>query len=414
MGRPAKQKRRHFGRIRKLPSGRFQAAYIGPPPRKLTYKAPHTFSTKVAAEGWLSNEKRLIDLGAWTPPAERAARDSVLSETVNDVVERWVDTAGHLAEPTRVLYQSIRRNRIEPYLSEVPLSEFTRSHAFKWVDDIRRDHGGRKKRNSDAYKLLHAALQAQVDQGTLDVNPCQVKGATQVPKPAEKVVPTLQQLQVIVANMPEHMRAGTQVAAWCGLRPAEWQELRRRDVERHPQPAIDGVAQPDRVVLHVDRQAHRRGSEWVVTLPKGGKTRRVLMPGHLVTVLDDQLRRFSQPGRDGLLFPNEKGEQLTRQKYYKAFKLRAAEAGCPKASPHSLRHFGGTAYAQAGATVRETMDLMGHKTPQVAMMYQHTAANRPELLAAAVSALATAEAPGATAQAGDQDGGEGGDDDQRR
>ncbi|OLT55162.1 hypothetical protein BJF89_16195 [Corynebacterium sp. CNJ-954] len=410
MGRPkGKPKKRRFGATEQLKSGKYRARYTY---RGRRWTSPRTFLSQGRAEGWLDNEERLIDRGDWSPPAEREAKDAAVNISVNEAVDRWIRDAGHLAESSRVLYQSLRRNRIEPYLSEVPLSEFTRSHAFKWVDDIRRGHGGRKKRNSDAYKLLHAALQAQVDQGTLDVNPCQVKGATQVPKPAEKAVPTLQQLHVIVANMPEHMRAGTQVAAWCGLRPAEWQELRRRDVERHPQPAIDGVAQPDRVVLHVDRQAHRKGSEWVVTLPKGGKTRRVLMPGHLVAVLDDQLRRFSQPGRDGLLFPNERGEQLTRQKYYNAFKLRAELAGCEKASPHSLRHFGGTAYAQAGATVRETMDLMGHKTPQVAMMYQHTAANRPELLAAAVSALAMAGTPGTTEQDGDQDNGKGSDDDQ--
>ncbi|APA99802.1 hypothetical protein NS506_05759 [Nocardia seriolae] len=41
--------RRDFGRIRKLPSGRFQAAYVGPD--LPLYKAPHTYDTKARAEG---------------------------------------------------------------------------------------------------------------------------------------------------------------------------------------------------------------------------------------------------------------------------------------------------------------------------------------------------------------------------
>lgn len=402
MGRAKARTRRTFGAVRKLPSGRHQAKYTGPDGQ--WHKAAHTFDAKEDAEGWLRDERRLISMDLWTPPTVRAAAAQAVSLTVNEVVDRWAMTAGHLAESSRVLYQSIRRNRIEPYLSEVPLSEFTRGDAYRWIDDIRRDHGGRTKRNADAYKLLHAALQAEVDRGTLDVNPCQVKGATQVPEPAEKAVPTLLQLHTIVASLPEHMRAGTLVAAWCGLRPAEWQELRRKDVERHRQPVgVDGERPADRVVLHIDRQAHRVERQWVVTPPKNGKTRTVILPDHLVPVLDEQLTERSQPGREGLLFPNVDGNQLTRQKFYDAFKLRAAEAGCPKASPHSLRHFGGTAYAQAGATVRETMALMGHRTPEVSMMYQHVAANRPEFLAGRLSELATAAVPGAPSEAEDRD-----------
>ncbi|AHW65549.1 Integrase [Corynebacterium glyciniphilum AJ 3170] len=404
MGRPkSKPKKRRFGATEELRSGKFRARYTY---RGRRWTSPRTFLSRGRAEGWLDSEERLIDRGDWTPPAEREAQAAAVNVSLNEAVDRWIRTAGHLAESSRRLYQSIRRNRIEPYLSDVLLPDFTRSHAYRWVDDIRRDHGGITKRNADAYKLLHAALQAEVNSGTLDANPCQVKGATLLPEREHKAVPNLQQLRVIVDNMPEHYRAGTEIAAWCGLRSAEWQELRRRDVERHQQPpAVDGSRRPDRVILHVDRQAQKRGGEWTVTPPKGGKTRTVVVPDHLVRVIDEQLASRSNPGRDGLLFPNGDGQQVTRQKYYNAFKLRAAEAGCPKASPHSLRHFGGTAYAQAGATVREMMDYLGHSTPDVAMGYQHTAADRPVVLAAAMSALAgvVPGAPGVVDD-GDRDG----------
>lgn len=48
--------RRGFGKLRSLPSGRYQASYIGPDLRR--HNAPTTFQTKLDAEGWLRDESR--------------------------------------------------------------------------------------------------------------------------------------------------------------------------------------------------------------------------------------------------------------------------------------------------------------------------------------------------------------------
>lgn len=377
-------KRTRFGSVDQLKSGQWRARYSHKGKR---YTARKTWTEKKYAQRWIDREAELIDLGTWSDPDLRAAKDAALEVTINQAVDQWISNIGHLAQSSRDLYQSIRRNRIEPYLSKATLGDFTPQQAVAWMDTLHSKHGGKTKRNADAYKLLHVVLEKQVDLGTIPVNPCRVKDATKVNGTTEKVVPTPEQLQTIVTNMPEHLRAGTQVAAWCGLRPAEWQELRRSDVVRTKR-----KGQSDRVQLRIDRQAHKKVGKWYVTLPKGGKTRTVILPDHLVPVLDEQLEKFAQAGRDGLLFPNIDGEQLTRQKYYNAFKIRAEQAGCPKASPHSLRHYAGTAYAQVGATVKETMDYLGHSSERVAMQYQHTAQSRPDHLAAAMAALASQHA----------------------
>jgi integrase len=51
---------------------------------------------------------------------------------------------------------------------------------------------------------------------------------------------------------------------------------------------------------------------------------------------------------------------------------------------HALRHYAGTRYAQAGATVRETMARLGHSSERAAMRYQH-AGNRDDELAMRVA-----------------------------
>ena len=63
--------RRSFGRLRRGRSKRWQAAYIGPD--NALHYAPVTFVAKIDAEAWLAEERRLISVGAWTPPAHRDA-----------------------------------------------------------------------------------------------------------------------------------------------------------------------------------------------------------------------------------------------------------------------------------------------------------------------------------------------------
>src|SRR4051812_43932657 len=63
--------RRSFGWIRKLPSKRYQASYTGPDLGR--HSAPDTFETKVDAEGWLRDERELVNSEHWLPPKRRAA-----------------------------------------------------------------------------------------------------------------------------------------------------------------------------------------------------------------------------------------------------------------------------------------------------------------------------------------------------
>jgi hypothetical protein len=64
-----RKQREPFGRIRKLPSGRYQAAYTGPD--TALHKAGATFETLLDARGWLTDERRQIDAGNWTAPEHR-------------------------------------------------------------------------------------------------------------------------------------------------------------------------------------------------------------------------------------------------------------------------------------------------------------------------------------------------------
>lgn len=53
-----RSRRRSFGQILRQRSGRYQARYTGPD--TALHTAPSTFETIIDAEGWLTDERRLI------------------------------------------------------------------------------------------------------------------------------------------------------------------------------------------------------------------------------------------------------------------------------------------------------------------------------------------------------------------
>lgn len=56
-------KRRRFGRVRKLPSGKYQASFVGPNGKR--QNAPDTFLTKTDASRWLAKVEADLSRGTW-------------------------------------------------------------------------------------------------------------------------------------------------------------------------------------------------------------------------------------------------------------------------------------------------------------------------------------------------------------
>src|SRR4051812_40278875 len=106
--------RRAFGTLRKLPSKRWQASYIGPDLQRHT--APVTFDAKIDGEGWLSREARKIADGNWTPPPAPAARPQ--ARTVAAYAADWL-AVRTLKPRTRSHYRWLLDTYIVPGLGEL-------------------------------------------------------------------------------------------------------------------------------------------------------------------------------------------------------------------------------------------------------------------------------------------------------
>src|SRR6476469_1276375 len=104
---------RGWGWIRKRPSGRFQASFVGPDRKR--HFGPTTFSNRMRAERWLANERDLIERAAesgerepWLSPAQRAAKAAVVGEPLSEFGKRWI-AERDLKPRTRIHYETIFR-----------------------------------------------------------------------------------------------------------------------------------------------------------------------------------------------------------------------------------------------------------------------------------------------------------------
>ena len=360
--------RRGFGAIRKLPSKRYQASYVGPD--MIRHKAPVTFETREDAEAWLAARRAEVKSEDWTPPTKAKP------VTFGEHAERWL-TNRTLKPRTRYHYRKLLDSKILPTFRDVALKHMTADLIDDWYYRL---GDGTPTSRSHAYGLLRTILGDAVQRRLIDYNPCHIRGAGNT-KRAKKIEPaSVAEIEALTKAMPERYQLMILLAAWCGLRFGELTELRRKDID-----LTHGVVRVRRAVVRVN-------GEFIVGTPKSeAGTRDVTIPPHLLPAVKSHLSSTITGGRDGLLFPaaGDPTKHLAPATLYKVFYKAREAAGRPDLRFHDLRHSGAVLAALTGATLAELMARLGHSTPGAAMRYQHAAKDRDRVIAEALSKLAT-------------------------
>lgn len=364
----ARKQREAFGRIRKLPSGRYQAAYTGPDLQ--LHRPSGTFETLLDARSWLMLERRAMDAGTWTAPG---GRNRTAPATLGAFAAAWL--ADRPLKPrTRDLYRRLLDQKILPELGDVPLKAITSLTVREWYAQLDPELPTRR---AHAYALLRTILGSAVGEELIALNPCHIRGAGNSKRKHQIKPASLTELEAIIANLPDRYGLLVLLASWCALRFGELIELRRKDVDLK-----SGKIMVRRAVVVV-------GGEAIVGTPKSAAgVRDVSIPPHLMPGVKQHLADHAEEGKDGLLFPAPiSGGNLGHGTFFKTWDRARKAAGRPDLRLHDLRHTGAVLAAQTGATLAELMNRLGHSTPGMAIRYQHASQDRDAEIARRLSAM---------------------------
>ena len=369
--------KRTFGSVRRLPSGRYQARYTGPDGATYNGRTPEgralTFDSKLYADAYLSRVSADIQAGRWMPPGAAPTRPVTLAA----YADTWL--AGRdLSPATRLLYGNVLRH-VLPALGSTPLPELTPVMVREWHAKLAGSTGPTMR--AHAYSLLRTIMNTALADDLVGSNPCRVRGAGSAKRARQIRAATLAELETITLAVPPRYRLMVLLAAWCAMRFGELAELRRADIDVRA------------CVVRVRRGVVRGDDGRVVKDPKSEAGKRtVAIPPHLMPLVHGHLIEHAGRGADALLFPSahDPAAQMSPSALYAVYHPAREAAGRPDLRFHDLRHTGAVLAAATGATLAELMARLGHSTVAAAMRYQHAAADRDTVIAAALSDLAAA------------------------
>jgi integrase len=366
----AKGRRRRFGSVRQLRSGQWQARYLGPD--GIMRPADQTFPTKAAAERWLTRTEADILDGGWIDPAAGLV-------ALGEYATTWINERPNLRPKTVRLYRYLLRCHLVPLLGSRAVAEIKEPHVRHWRKSLL-DSGTSPITAAKAYRLLKAIMNTAVDDGLIRRNPCRIKGAGQEKSP-ERPVLTVRQVFHLAGVVDPRYRVLILLAVFAGLRWGELAALRRKD--------IDLSACTVSVVRTLTQLS---GGGRVFGPPKSDAGQRtVAFPDLIVDDLTWHLGRFALPGDDALVFTSPTGVLLDYDSFRRRVWMKATEAaGLREVHFHDLRHTGNMLTAEAGATLRELMDRMGHSSTRAALVYLHATSQRQRTIADAVGTMTRA------------------------
>ncbi len=355
--------RRRFGRVRQLPSGRWQARVPDPSRPGRLIAAPTTFATEVDADRWLNAQETHQAEGRWVDPSAGCV-------TLTAYADDWLEQRPDLRLRTRETYRGLLDLHILPTLGATDLARLTPAAVRRWHARLGGPDGPGDSTAAKAYRLLRTITKTAVADELIVKSPCVVKGAG-VEHAPERPIASMAEVEAMAEAMPERWRPIVLLAAFCTGRVGELLALRRRDLD----------------LLHAEVRVERN----LQRLAKGGpvfgppKTeagrRTPAIPPHLVEALATHLDAYVAPEPDALVFTGAEGGIVRTAALYQAWKAARASIGRPELHLHDLRHSGLTWRATLGATTAELMEAGGHSSPDAALRYQHSTADRQRAMA---------------------------------
>ena len=353
-------RRRSFGTISELPSGRYRARYVGPDGVK--HSGPHPFYDYGEARAWLNTEERLLEKGEWASPKQRAAQkelEEMADITVGQWLQQWLEIQSRALKPSTMQnYRAVLDRRVykapgaAKNFQHLPLASLTPGQVMRWWDALEATYG-RQQENHSALRRLSTALKAALERELLPINPAAGLGIKR-PKSERKELPTYETMRAIVDELePRHRIIGV-LTFFHGLRIGEVLALRRMDID------VTG----DQAVVHVRGSAYRDNAGGGMVRLETPKTdagvRDVPVFPEFVPMIKEHLEKFAPKPTDAQICVTALGKVVMDTSYRCRLATAKKRAGVEgKISPHYGRVWLITTLAEAGMPIPAIGRMLG-------------------------------------------------------
>lgn len=308
--------------------------------------------------------------------------------TWGDWVEEWWPTRDIEASTRRV---DLRRRELhlDPHWADVPIGAITRQRVKAWIADLRAAGAGPTTVQRCAH-LLSASLSAAMDAEIIDSNPAARLKLAGSAKAMERYLED-DESAALWQQMPTQLdRLILDTYLGTGVRPGEGAGFHwnRFDLDRATVRVVETYDQEDGTIK---------------AYPKGRRIRDLPLPPDLVDALrawkalreaagEDLeagcgLKHSAGVCRSSLVLTSPSGTPLRVGNWdTRVFKPALVAAGVGHARVYDLRHTYASRLLQAGVSLAEVGQLLGHVSPQTTQIYAHLAKKPSAVVLAAISA----------------------------
>lgn len=330
--------RRQFGRVRKLPSGRWQARY--PDGSGRDAPAPVTFASKGDATRFLARAQTDLDRGNWRDPR-------VGNVTFDEWVMQWLDSNPAERSTTLARDRTVLRTHFLPDLGNRQLSGITPAHLRGVIDVMATRVAPSTVRTNVG--VLRAVFNAAVESDLIGRSPVR---AVRLAKAVGRARPTLtpEELFRLADAIGPRFRALVLVAGTLGLRWSEAVGLRVADVNFLGR------------TITVSQTLAEVGGRLEVAPAKSRSSLRTLsVPGFLLAELADHIAtQRNRPEVQELVFTGRHGAPLRRNFAARMFRPAVAAAGLdPALTFHGLRHVATASWSRPVSTRGSSSSALG-------------------------------------------------------
>jgi len=338
-----------------------------------------SFSGKTQKEVWEKMQAVAVELNGETYQAPSKM-------TVGGWLDIWEkDYLGGVKPATVVSYSQHIKNHIRPALGAVKLENLNTPTIQSFYNDLGKAHGDKvglaPKTIKCIHGILHKSLQQAVKVGYLWFNP---SDACELPRVERKEVKPLDNDAIsafLKAIRGHRFEALYLITLFTGMRRGKVCGLTWDCVDF------------GRGTILIKKQLQGisgKPGEFRLLSSKNGKGR-VITPAASVMetmrrhkVQQSEMRLQAGPlwQDEGFVFTNEVGEHLSSHTVYHQFKRIVASVGLPNARFHNLRHSCASLLLNAGFTLKDVQEWMGHADIKMtADIYGHLDTARKQSMA---------------------------------